>query len=160
MNYHLGTPKSFLRDWDSAGYSGTTYTNQINFHFNNRFPYQLIYHEMGHLLDNALGDRFTYALDHGGVYDEDGNWVMGRDDVTDTYERDNYLGYKEQILNDPNGFTVDALMHPAGAGDFDGTGDTAIEDWGDLFANYVVGNIDLNVPAGRARYNFVVDHLY
>jgi hypothetical protein len=156
----LGTPKSFLRDWDSAGYSGNTYPNQINFHFNNRFPHQLIYHEMGHLLNIALGNRFTYALDHGGVYDENGNWVMGRDDITEIYERDNYLGYKEHILNDPSGFTVDALMHPAGENDFDGTGSTAIEDWGDLFANYVVGNIDLNVPAGRARYKFVVDYLY
>ncbi len=155
----LGTSKKFCRDWDPDFYGGKTNPDGINFHFNNKFPHQLIYHEMGHLLDYAFGESITYSLDHEEVFDENGDWVMGNDGKDD-YMRNNWLGYKEHVLNDPSGFTVSALMHGAGDEDFDGNGDTAGEDWGDLFANYVVGNIDLAVPAGRARHKWVVDHLF
>ncbi len=155
----LNGPKTFYIKWNQNNYGGTTYPQRINFRYNGRFPYLLIYHEMGHLLNYSLGGRFVNALNHGEVT-ADGEVVMGRDKPQSDYHRNNWAGYKDHYLTDPNGFTLRALMHPAGAGDFDGTGNTPDEDWGDMFANFVAGNIDLTTAAGKARYDWTIKYLF
>jgi hypothetical protein len=167
----LGTSKKFLRDWESATYSGTTYKHQINFHFNNKLPYHLIYHEMGHLLDNAQGDKYTRALDQIIVYtgypNQTGDRVMGRNCPTNQYgaacktppyDRIDGKGYIQyHLIKDPSGYNVETEMHPRS---FSADGNTANEEWGDLFANYVAGNFNLIDPIGLAKYNWVRNQLF
>jgi len=168
------TTKKFNHDW-SAKYGGTTFKvpeEKINFRAsqgNSHFPHQLIYHEMGHLLDNAQGDKYTDALDQTIVYtgypNQTGERVMGRDcpdnqygDACKTppYNRIDGLGYIQyNVISDPSGYNAETEMHPRS---MDG-GNTAIEEWGDLFANFVAGNFDSS-GVGRAKYNWVHDQLF
>ena len=100
-----------------------------------------IYHEFGHLLDNSRGmvSEFSGALDKL----EDPGFV--RDDG---YLNRDALVQQRYVTGDPNYANVEALQHPD-------TG--AVEQWADIFANYVAGNIDVSDPLGpgAAMFNFV-----
>jgi hypothetical protein len=161
----LGTPKKFLRE-ESATYSGTAYGHQINFRFSNKLPHQLIYHEMGHLLNFAQGRKYTYSLDHTAVYtgypNQTGEFVMGRDCPTtgkcnNPYNRIDGQGYiQHPVIKDPSGYNAETEMHPR---KMSADGNTANEEWADLFANFVAGNFDSG-DTGRAKYNWVKDQLF
>jgi RHS repeat-associated protein len=160
----LATPKRFYHySNDTDRYKGMTHDDYINFMVKNQFPYHLIYHEMGHLLDNALGDKFTYSLDHKAVYDAAGNWVMGRNcpedipvqECKEPYDRIKGIGYTLERIQDPAGFPVHAELHPP-----EEDGKSSQEDWGDIFANYVAGNLNLSTDAGRAKQTWVLLQLF
>jgi hypothetical protein len=156
----LGGTVTFKHDYtkDQGGnFSGWTSPGSITFYYVNRkIPYMNIYHEFGHLLNFAFDKMMDNALDSR-TWSADGEIIMGRD--SEGYHRNNWPGYKDRILNDPAGFTVSALQHPAGEYDFDGNGNSSTEDWGDMFANFVAGNIDQSTLAGKTRYDFVLEQL-
>jgi hypothetical protein len=167
LNSHLksflGGKKYFYHQTNDNGkYSGFTSPDNITFHFgsNTILPHQLIYHEMGHLLNYSFNNKFDHDLENGEVYTSDGELVMGTIPPKE-YIRHNMLGYKNPQLNDPSGVIVQAILHPAGTGDpFPPHGNSATEDWGDLFANYVANNIDLSTAAGRARLNWLAERIW
>ncbi len=157
--HHL---KNELGDGKYYGY--TRSTGSIEFYVVNTFPYHLIYHEMGHLLNNAQGQKYTYSLDHKAVYtdypNQEGRFAMGRDcpaigECNNLYSRIDGQGFINTNLHDPCGASVDAELHPASEG-----GNNAGEEWGDLFANYVAGNFNVVDPIGRAKHDWVKDQLY
>jgi hypothetical protein len=100
-----------------------------------------IYHEFGHLIDNLLGRAPRSAL---------------QGEPKPSYIGDNgYLNPKAlislSIANDPNYSSVQAIQ----ASDNDPP-----EQWADIFANYVAGNIKLSKPGpGVDMYNFVTSVL-
>jgi hypothetical protein len=108
---------------------------------------QNIYHEFGHVLDNLpnLLDVFSGALATKNASNPswltsdgflDPRALIAGDDVADP----NYAG------------GADAYQHPS---------TDPIEQWGDIFANYVAGNIDTRVgnQRGRDMYNWVTEAL-
>jgi RHS repeat-associated protein len=96
-----------------------------------------IYHEFGHLIDCADGlfDVFSDAL-----ADLDNPNFIGDDNNLDP----DALIYQPYINND------EAIQHPSTDPE---------EQWADIFANYVAGNIDLSKPKGHAMYTFVTGAL-
>jgi hypothetical protein len=60
---------------------------------------------------------------------------------------------KSFYVTEPNGVLSNALQHPARVGDPDV--DWASEQWADIFANYVAGNIKMTDTGGSQMYNFV-----
>jgi hypothetical protein len=104
-----------------------------------------IYHEFGHLIDSLPGkmfDVFTNALEAEG----DTSYVAGNG-----YLNENAL-IKSRVTDDPNYASVQAIQ---------ASDNTSSEQWADIFANYVAGNIDLSQPAGpgAAMYEFVTGAL-
>lgn len=107
-----------------------------------------IYHEFGHVLDNSPGmvDAFSGAL---GKLDEPG-FIQGSNG-----ENPRFLDPSALIagsVSDPYHGTAEALQHPS---------TDPREQWADIFANYLAGNIDLSKPTGpgTAMYNFVTGAL-
>jgi hypothetical protein len=92
-----------------------------------------IYHEFGHLIDSLPGvmyDQFTDDLIRQGS--------------------PSYIG--------SNGYlNPDALFDQADAIQASNNGKP--EQWADIFANYVAGNIDLTKGAGKDMYRFVINAL-
>jgi RHS repeat-associated protein len=165
LKSRLGVEAVFHHITSKTGeYGGyTRSTNSIEFTLADSFPYHLIYHEMGHLLNNAQGRKYTYSLDHKAVYTGTGKFVMGRDcpaagECNNSYTRIDGEGLINLFLQDPCGENVPAELHSIALFPIDGN--TAIEEWGDLFANYVVGNFNTNDAVGSAKYNWVRDQLF
>jgi hypothetical protein len=127
---------------------------KINFYIVDTFPYHLIYHEMGHILNNAQGQRFTNSLSHTAVYTGYPNQTGARIMGGTPYNRIDGQGYISPRLQDPCGASVKAELHPASE-----DGNNAGEEWGDLFANYVSGNFN-SLPEGQAKYRWVQDQLF
>jgi hypothetical protein len=140
---------SSTRNENPGYYYGETSGNSIIFFADaGKIPYMNIYHEFGHLLDNTMGDFFTSRLDQSSVYTSDGSFVFGK--MNNRYERKDDLGYQQtQIWDRKLGKSVDALQHPAVKG-----GNNAVEEWADMWANYVVENFSLD-KFGNARYKWV-----
>ncbi|MFZ5883976.1 MAG: RHS repeat-associated core domain-containing protein [Chloroflexota bacterium] len=167
-NKFNGTLKSlingaiFLHENKAAGtYGGATWLSGagITFRFapKETAPNQNVYHEVAHLIDIRFGDYFTDTLDGSSIYTEDGDFVMGR--RNGNYDRQVGIGYSSRNVCDPHwsGCSIDAEQHPGtinSTSAWGQSGNTADEEWGDLVANYVSGNISNN-GYGAARANWL-----
>ena len=98
-----------------------------------------IYHEFGHMLDNAPGlvDVFSGALDDPSFVGDNGYLTKDSRNSVD-------------ITNDPNYASVQSIQ---------ASRNTPTEQWADAFANYVAGNINLDTSSGKDMYNFVTKML-
>lgn len=95
------------------------------------------YHEFGHLINNATGNEFTDGLE--GLEDPS---FINQSRIIDT------KALKVTRVKDPN-FPqgVEAIQHES---------TFASEQWADIFANYVAGNIDQTPGSiGYDMYDFV-----
>jgi len=103
-----------------------------------------IYHEFGHLIDSLPGS----------MYDAFTNALLG--EGSPSYIINGYLNpdalINLSIKNDPNYAKVQAIQ---------ASGPGVNEQWADIFANYVAGNIDRSDPSGpgMAMYTFVTSAL-
>ena len=99
-------------------------------------------------MDNAFGDAATDLLDNSSVYDANGDFVMGREDGV--YNRKHGLGYSPQCKYTTVACSTE--QHPIDwtGGGGPGNGNTAIEEWAELFMNYNAGTF-ANNAAGTAR---------
>lgn len=68
-----------------------------------------------------------------------------------------YLGYKEKYLTDPN--RIDKVLAEQHGRDWEPDGNTANEEWADMWANYAASNIDLASEAGRLRADWITNIL-
>lgn len=143
---------TFTRTSMPGYYGGVTRGLSIEFHADpGAIPYLNIYHEFGHLMDNACGDVFSTVLDHYSGYSGD-VFVFGRNS-NGIYDRQPGRGYTSPRIWDPvRNSNVAAEQHPR---NWEPDGNTAVEEWADMWANYVAGNIDLEKSTGQARFNFV-----
>ena len=125
----------------TGAYCGYTYGTTISFYNIGQVDIrqQNIFHEFGHLMNNSPGMVDVFSHDPG----------INNEDFLD----DN--GYLDTLalINPGN----DMIQHPATVynvlpGDMVSA---QREHWGDMFANYVAGNIDLDSPEGRAMNAFV-----
>jgi hypothetical protein len=130
-----------------SGYHGHTSTDGsmlVEFFTDNRdIVRQNIYHEVGHLIDSVTGMENIFSR-HDGINNADFLDDYGKLDT-------NALYYSEP----------DMYQHPYSVftdNDSDKLYGQA-EHWGDMFANYVAGNIDLESPEGKAMNQFVIDAL-
>jgi hypothetical protein len=162
--YTQGATFSF--SYDPQHYGGVTALDGsgIAFHSYNALPYQLIYHEVGHQIDIRTGDYFSNTLNNRAVYTntEPPEFVMGG--PKEKYNR-NSIGYKSVFVNDPNFGSIRAEMHsnsycPGDPG-WCVSGNTASEEFADVFGNHVSGNLDINRNGsqnsefGWARFNWL-----
>ena len=108
---------------------------------------QNIYHEFGHVLDNLPGmvDIFSKALKNTNT--DDPSWLAS----------DGELDPRALI----EGIDVDDPNYAGGADAYQHPSTDPIEQWADIFANYVAGNIDHSSdnPLGRDMYNWVTEAL-
>ena len=129
-------------------YRGVTHTDGTGIDFYTKGSAAIrqmnIYHEVGHLLDNAPGlkDVFTNAVKN----ENDPSWVAPNNYIDAKTLKSRY------ITNDPNYDSVEAIQASEAK---------PWEQWADAFANYVAGNIDLSKAQGPGAdmYNFVTDAL-
>jgi RHS repeat-associated protein len=128
---------TYYLDSHPTGYEGWTEGKTIIFYTLKTIPNQNQYHEFGHLLDNVLEDAITNLLGSQAYY-QDGKYLFGGERVSEINIR---LTLVNRLLYDPNWPNgIIALQHP----------DTMPgEQWADIWANYVAGNIDLTQPGGR-----------
>jgi hypothetical protein len=98
-----------------------------------------IYHEYGHLIDNLLGHAPRNALQGEGG---EGNPSY----VGDSGYLNSEALISPSITNDPNYSSAQAIQ----ASDND-----TPEQWADIFANAVAGNIKLDSPQGSDMYDFI-----
>jgi RHS repeat-associated protein len=129
-------------------YSGWTGGTTVIFYTQGNAPIRQmnIYHEFGHLIDNLLGHAPRNALEGEGG---DGNpSYVG----ANGYLNPDALVEAPYVTSDPNYARVEAIQ----ASDND-----APEQWADIFANAVAGNIDLSKPTGPGvnMYNFITSVL-
>jgi RHS repeat-associated protein len=143
--------------YDPEKYGGEADYSGVRFHSPSYLPYQLIYHEIAHMLDDRSNGYFTNSLSKKEVLSSNGNFVMGGS--ADKYHR-NSNGYSSSIIYDNNlNRYVDAEMHPArGEADWAAKGNTPGEEWADLVANYVSGNFSGD-EYGNARNDWMVSVL-
>jgi RHS repeat-associated protein len=159
----ITTGSMYSFQYDSAHYGGKTNNTNGNITFwsyNGISPYQNLYHEIAHSIDVRTGEFFTNRLRSQKVYTSDGDFVMGGPDnwskPPSAYKR-NSFGYADDKLDDPAFENqVDAEQHPATTNG----GNNANEEFGDLVANYVIGNFITDPNAdfyqyGIARQNWV-----
>jgi hypothetical protein len=144
----------------TSPYEGETAGAFIDFYADTQgIPYQNIYHEFGHLVNDGavgIGMNIVGSLLSARVYDAYGRFVLGNNGTA--YERTD-SGYTKAYLWDPNRNASDirALQHPT-ATNAQGQRtepDNANEEWPDIWANYVAKNIDMASPQGRARSNWI-----
>jgi hypothetical protein len=102
-----------------------------------------IYHEFGHLLDSK--NVYTRALENV----QNPSYITGEGGLG--YVNQNAL-IKVNVTTDPNYKSVYAIQASKNG---------VSEQWADIFANYVAGNIDLSDPLGPGMqmYNFVTGAL-
>jgi len=126
-------------------YSGWTAGTTVTFYTmgNAAIRQMNIYHEFGHLIDSLPGkmyDVFTEALKNEGSP----NYIGSNGYLNPSALNSDY------ITNDPNYASVQALQ---------ASKNTPAEQWADIFANYIAGNIKLNTSQGRDMNDFVIDVL-
>jgi hypothetical protein len=136
---------------DAGHYKGLTpdpinSNNIVDFYTNSTIPFQNLYHEFGHVLDNSTGDAFTTPL--GTVHSSDSGeyWFGGNG----TGFLSSQELFKSPSVGDPFWTSVSAIQDNKG---------TANEQWGDLWANYVAGNIDQSKVGGSAAYTWMTTQL-
>jgi RHS repeat-associated protein len=150
---------------DYGSYGGKARADSITFGFNasQTAPFQNIYHELGHMLNMKFGNFFSETLDSSSIYDSNGEFVMGRN-AQGKYDRQLKDGYSMQHVGDPywGAGGIDAEQHQGTidlTDDWGIDGNSAGEEWGDLFANYISGNISYDKP-GVARMEWINTVLY
>ncbi len=143
----------FRNPTDPGGYGGKTYGSRIYFTAEyGQIPYQNVYHEFAHLMDNKKNDAFSKDLGGREVYLSNGMFLFGS--RNGYYDRQNIPGYSKQWLFDPSrNRKVKALQHERNDAK-DSEGNTPEEEWGDMYANFIVGNLS-NDEAGTLRRNYV-----
>jgi hypothetical protein len=165
-SYLGGNTVSFYKFKNALGdgqYAGIAHDKpmRINFSIVDVFPRHLIYHEMGHILNYAQGQRYTNSLESTAVYTDypnrEGERVMGGTPYNRIYGK----GLISSSLQDPCGKFIDAELHTPDSFPGDPNNNTSGEEWGDLFANYIAGNFRIiNDDVGLAKYNWVEDQLF
>jgi hypothetical protein len=137
----------------SGDYSGLTEGMKVTFYVkaNLVIAYQNLYHEFGHLLDNAVGSAISNQIDARAHYNIDGNYLFGGG----TGVLNPRLLFKNLKVIDPdwNGKVQAIQAKP-------GDQRKSTEQWADMFANCVSGNINLARPDGRFIYAYVRGYLY
>jgi RHS repeat-associated protein len=122
-------------------FSGWTSERTVTFYTtgSDAIRQQNIYHEFGHVLDNIpeIKDVFSNALAK----------LTNPSFITN----DDYLNRKALVeeywlTTDPNYDYVKAVQHPS---------TDPVEQWADIFANYVAGNINLDKSQGQDMYNWI-----
>ena len=137
----------------SAGfYSGWTSNQSITFYADpGKIPYQNIYHKFAHVFDNSSDDVFSKVLDNYSGYAGD-IFVFGINS-SGKYDRQDGLGYISENVWDPNrNMYVAAEQHKRS---WEPYGNTGSEEWADMYANYIAGNINLDSLEGYRRYGFI-----
>jgi RHS repeat-associated protein len=150
-NFHI--EGAIYRLGEAAGhcdgtYCGLTTDTTVTFYTTKgqNLRYQNLYHETGHVLDNMPGHKDQYStavrtLDQGNPrFLTPKGYISSR-------------SLNSYSVTEPHGASSAALQHPARVGDPDV--DWGSEQWADIFANYVAGNINLAEPGGVQMYNFV-----
>ncbi|MCC6271069.1 MAG: hypothetical protein IT190_07315 [Microbacteriaceae bacterium] len=138
---------------NAGGYFGyTTYPNSSNvvdFYTNSTIPIQNLYHEFGHVLDNSTGDAFTTPLGATVHQSTAGEYWFGG----------NSAGFLSsgQLFNNAN--VDDPYYGPLSVSAIQDNNGTANEQWGDIWANYVAGNINQNIPGGAELHNWITTQL-
>jgi hypothetical protein len=119
-------------------YFGYTTRSTIDFYVTTIMPLQNLYHEFGHVLNNLPGkdNYFSDALQN---YENRSFITAGQLDPAALVSAN---------VVDPNYGSPDPLAIQHASTD-------AKEQWADIFANYVAGNINLDSPQGRHMYNFI-----
>ena len=132
---------NYQGDKDYSGW--TTHDKTITFYTKGTSAIRQmnIYHEFGHLIDSLPGkmfDVFTNALKT-----QDSPSFIGNNG----YLNENAL-IDTRVTSDLNYASVQAIQ---------ASDNTSSEQWADIFANFVAGNIDLSKPAGPGRdmYDFI-----
>jgi hypothetical protein len=143
----------FGGDPSSRDYYGETGGMKITFYVkaNLVIPFQNLYHEFGHLLDNAVGDAISDQIDARAHYTSSGKYLFGGGEGA----LDPKLLLNNYRVPDPD-WSGDIRAIQALAGDQK----KSTEQWADMFANAVSGNIKLDDPSGRAVYAHVRGYLY
>jgi hypothetical protein len=117
---------------DGAGhYGGFTSLSSINFFTSSTIPYQNFHHEYGHLLDFMNGRSYSKALANNPHYSSDGTYLWGGSLIGEI--NTDALLFSGKV-DDPNwgAGSMNAIQHPSNDPE---------EQWGDIYANYVIGNI-------------------
>ncbi len=130
---------------DRSVYDGVTNGSNITFNtMGNAVIYQMnIYHEFGHLINNASGGKFFSDLDK--IESTKNPSFIDEGGFIDT------KALKGLYVSDPNHGYAEALQHP---------GTDRSEHWADIFGNYVAGNINLDRNAGRDMNTFITGELF
>lgn len=104
-----------------------------------------LYHKFGHLIDSLPGsmyDAFTNELE--------GASRLGRPSYVGQNGYLEPLALKSGRVYDPNHGTAQSIQASKA---------TISEQWADIFANYVAGNIDLNSSQGKDMNKFITETL-
>lgn len=137
----------YLKSAATGTYSGLTSGMKITFGTSSTIPFQNLYHEFAHLLDNGLKDGITNKLGHMPT-DIDGEYLFGGNGVGEISK--NTL--TNLSLDDPYRTNdVKAFQHASS---------DPVEQWADMFANLVAGNIDMDSPEGQAMNAWTRGLLY
>lgn len=127
-----------------GGYFGYNTNLNVDFYTNSTIPFQNLFHEFGHVLDNATGSVFSKALESKVYSSPNGEYWFGGNGAGTI--KPSLVFKSPGYVTDPNwGLITDVLQDPDKGG---------VEQWGDIWANYVAGNIDQEIPAGAAMYSF------
>lgn len=132
-------------DCPDCTYGGWTAGTNVTFYTTGNEPIRQmnIYHEFGHLIDSlpgAMNNVFTNAL----IAEGNPSYVG----ETGYLSADALVALR--VTTDPNFSSVQARQASEG---------TSAEQWADIFANYLAGNINRNSMSGREMYRFVTDVL-
>lgn len=109
-----------------------------------------IYHEVGHLIDNVpdMENIFTNGVAEKAWEDQSGTYLFGGRDAGS-------INTSLTLINpygvyDPNYGTAEAIQHAGG---------DPSEQWADMFANYVAGNINTRKAPGQMMQITIVSLL-
>jgi len=130
-------------------YYGETSGTTIDFYARSAIPYQNLYHEFAHVLNNVTNNSFENIVGAQAHYIGP-DYTFGGDGVGEMSTRPG-RGFTSSRVPDPNMGDIVALQHPSS--------DPA-EQWADLFANHVSGNIDLASIAGQLINSSVTGYLF
>ena len=132
---------------DANHYFGYTTPGNVDFYNTTTIPLQNLYHEFGHVLNNVAGDTYTTALGASVHRSGAGDYWFGGNGAGTLNPN---LVFKSGSVSDPNYGSVGALQHNDG---------TSNEQWADIWANYVAGNIDTSLAGGSAMYDWITKQL-
>ena len=110
-----------------------------------------IYYEVGHLIDNVPGmeNIFTRGMAGRVWEDVDGTYLFGGENAGSINTGLTLIN--PDRVYDPNYVTAEAIQHAGG---------DPSEQWADMFANYVAGNIDTSESPGQTMHAVVETLLF
>ena len=125
---------------DGIHYYGYTHGSTVDFYVTNNLSHINIYHEFAHVLNNISGknDAFSSGIGTGSAFQDKNGFL----DINALINRNANLYYQ----------------HPMSISGNDKIG-AQREQWGDMFANYVAGNIDVYSDSGSAMNTYVENAL-